>query len=568
MTERWSSYEILSGKRGNILFRDGSLLAGNQKVARVVVDPHLVSDAGELASILAPRLGKEPLEIARLIREHTGNGVVVAEAVGTDTALEIDKLGLAGVVTRYHYQRFYPFSDFGAAPTIGYISRDGGLTTGLESYFDAELRGRNGRADFLKDASRHRLPGSVRETSTPVNGRDVTTTLDPEIQLICEKELRAAIDQHNPEWGCIIVMEPASGELLGVSTYPNFDPNKYVAGEIGTERNVLVHSIVEPGGTVKPILAAYALDQGWLNPNKRYKCYRPYPIGKYTICEAEPTHYIPDREGAVIREIICHSSNVGMAQIALELGEQRIMQAYSAMGFFAQTGIELPLENSGLAPFHYEQQHHEKQLKWPRITVANTGFGQGLAVTPLQLAGAYCTLVNGGYRVVPTLVVRDARAPEAESDGLPELPSNEAILAGHTPGGMPAGIAQIADLEHGRLRVISAETSELVKEWLAEVVSSGTGKNAAFDLHTVGGKTGTGQIPASDGGYRRGAYTAAFAGFWPVEEPEYVTLVLLVHPRGNAYYGGAVAAPVFRRVAEQISRCDRSGYAGEGNAAR
>ena len=122
MDDRWSSHEVLSGKRGNILFRDGSLLAGNQKVARVVVDPHLVSDAGELACVLAPRLDREPLEIAQRIREHTGNGVIVAEAVSTDTALEIDKLGLSGVVTRYHYQRYYPFGDFGAAPTLRYIS--------------------------------------------------------------------------------------------------------------------------------------------------------------------------------------------------------------------------------------------------------------------------------------------------------------------------------------------------------------------------------------------------------------------------------------------------------------
>lgn len=565
MELRWSSHEILAGKRGNILFRDGSLLAGNRKVARVVVDPHHAPDVDELSAVLAPRVGKEPSEIARLIREHTQNGVVVAEAVPTETALAIDKLGLGGVVTRYHYERYYPFGEFGAAPTVGYASLERGLCTGLESYFDGQLRGKNGRADFLKDASRHRLPGSVQQTDAPVNGEDLMTTLDPEIQLICEKELRAAVEQRSPDWGCILVMEPDSGEVLGAATYPYFDPNKYVRGEIGAEYNVLVHSIFEPGSTVKPVLAAYALDQGWLNPQKRYVCWRPIRVGSYGITEAEPSHYTGDANGVPISEIIRCSSNVGMAQVALELGESRVMQAYSAMGFFARTGIELPLENRGLAPFHYEQSRHDKQLKWPKITVANTGFGQGLAVTPLQLASAYCIIANGGFRVTPTLVL-DENDETTRGPSTPALPQSEALLAGFTGQAPAPPEVNIPGEQLARIRVLSEETSDQVKEWLAAVVSDGTGRRADFGLQPAAGKTGTGQIPSPSGGYQKGAYTAAFAGFWPVDQPKYVVLVLLVHPRGSEYYGGAVAAPVFKCVAEQISRCDRSTFAGERNA--
>jgi cell division protein FtsI/penicillin-binding protein 2 len=269
----------------------------------------------------------------------------------------------------------------------------------------------------------------------------------------------------------------------------------------------------------------------------------------------------------VVKDIIVQSSNIGMAQVAVDLKQEHVLESYTSMGFFRRTGIELPLELEGFEPYHYEQRKHEHTLPWPRITLANTGFGQGLAVTPLQLAMAYCVIANGGWRVKPTLVLQEDDPGPTETQSRPlSLPAGEILLTAYAGGEsgaaygetavvtQPAGAGKAAAGDG--IRVLSTETCDLLKEWLGEVVECGTGKAAKLDNFTAAGKTGTAQIPAQGGGYESGAYTASFVGFFPVDSPWYVVLVLFVRPRGE-YYGGVVAAPVFKTVAERIVHLER-----------
>jgi cell division protein FtsI/penicillin-binding protein 2 len=338
---------------------------------------------------------------------------------------------------------------------------------------------------------------------------------------------------------------------------------------------VLVHSSLEPGSTIKPLLAAYALDRGWLNEAKRYVCNRYLTVDGYTIREAEASHLVGDSNGVGIEKIIAKSSNIGMAQIAMELGQHRVMEAYESLGFFERSGIELPAEEKGIRPFYYEQKRSRKELRWPRITLANTGFGQGMCVTPVQLASAYCVIANGGYLVQPTLL-REIGAREGE----PETPEQNGEEAAPAPQDQPgdAGSAEVmigsakpraesmlaayhspedAELSYDpRPRVLSEHTCSTVTAWLQSAVEDGTGKRAKLSRFKAAGKTGTAQI-AGNGGYQKGAYMASFAGFFPVEQPRYVILVLVINPKTGKYYGGDVAAPVFKSVGDRISFLDQ-----------
>ncbi|MBN2081313.1 penicillin-binding protein 2 [bacterium] len=564
VAKRWESYEYPQGKRGTIMFRDGSVAACNRKVALLLVDPTLVGDLEAVAQTIAGYVGADPAVIAEKVRNHTGRGVEVARSIPLTTALALDHENMRGVFTRYYYERYYPHGSFGAATTIGYAGPEPVHRTGLEYTWDGSLSGQNGEIHYRKDANRKRLPGSEISANEKQDGQDLVTTLDQAIQLVCEDELRQAVTGHSPEWGCILVLEPDSGEVIANATFPSYDPNEYARGNIGDEFNVSVHRIIEPGSTVKPLLAAYAIDQGWLNPERRFVCNRALTIDGKPLREANPNHIVGDGAGVPVSEIIIHSSNIGMAQVALSLGQSRVLDAYSSMGFFQRTGIELPCECAGLQPYYYAQRNSDKPVSWPRRVVANAGFGQGLSVTPLQMARAYCIIANGGFLVQPTLIMPvEQSADQPVADEELKLPEGEILLAGLGADTAPWVEEQIIINSRNmqpafdnRVRVLSEETCQLVTKWLVQVVEQGTGKSARLERYAAAGKTGTGQIASEDGGYRKGAYSASFAGFFPAESPRYVVYVMLVHPRDGGYYGGEVAAPVFKGVCDRISYLD------------
>jgi len=583
----WHSYEFPKGKRGEIYFRDGLLLAGNRKVAEVVVDPGRVSQIDRVSSELGALLHQRPESLQQRIEAFTGHGLVVARALPVSLALDIDRQHLGGVYTRYYYERFYPQGDRGAAVTVGFVGPQPVHRGGLECWFDKVLAGTDGKVVYRKDASRKRLPGSVLECRPKSDGESLTTTLDQAVQVICEDEVRRAVSRTQAKWGCILVMDPKTGGVLGAATSPTFDPNEYVQGRIGQESNPLTQLVFEPGSTVKPLVAAYALERGWLDPTECFVCNRELTIDGKPLREAEAGHFVGGNDGVPIRDIIVRSSNVGMARVALSLGQDRVFDCYRAMGFFEKTGIELPAESKGRHPCQDEERRVNGRVSWPRRTVACSGFGQGLSVTPLQLTRAFCVIANGGYLVRPTLVLDQAEAhaqqmrpqtqclPAGEKvmdadrgapGGAASLLAGQVARAAEEPEGVPAHQMTTKDLLGER--VLSEKTCEQVRRWLADVVqdSHGTGKGARLERCTAAGKTGTAQVPSPYGGYLAGTYTASFCGFFPAEAPQMVVLVVLGRPKGQ-YYGGQVAAPVFKAVCDRISYLDQVVLGGSGNAA-
>ncbi|MCC7478597.1 penicillin-binding protein 2 [bacterium] len=596
--KQWHSYERPQGRRGNILYRDGTLLAGNRKVARVIAEPELIQDIQNTAAALAPYIDLQQQEILDKLVNERRPGLVLAQGLSLETAQQIDQLGLRGVFTRFYFERCYPSADHGAAMLVGYAGRESFQRLGLERAYDDQLTGEDGLTEYRRDASRRRLPATIKAQPRR-DGAELLTTLHPSVQAICEDELRSAIEKNRAEWGCVLVMQPGSGEILGAATYPYFDPNRYASGrreKDDPELNVLLQKVLEPGSTMKPLLAAYAYEQGWISSTDRIICNRLLTIGRYTVREAELDHVLGGNEGVTIDQVISHSSNIGMGRLALQLGQDKVTQAYSELGFWQKTGIELPGELKGLRPNGGRKDLKGDYRAWPKISLANTGFGQGLAVTPLQLASAYCALANGGYRVTPrTVLALREQGSAAEDDTDPGLladagsagnttpaltGADEELLAAPSAAGEAAqalerilatGTAHAADNNsksggldddslHGAdrnapQRVLSAESCAEAKRWLVDAVEHGTGKKARLERYSTAGKTGTAQIPAPGGGYLSGAYAASFVGFFPAEDPRYLVLVLFYRPRGG-YYGGEVAAPVFKKVGDRIAFLD------------
>jgi len=549
LSTMWARHAPRHAKRGRILCNDGeTVIANSTKLARVIVEKHLVTDPERVADVLSSYLGRSRDEVLAAITSETGpRSLELAQNVATETAESISSARLRGVFIRYYYQRSYPYGDDFAAQTIGYTCNRSGLSIGLERQFDEILAGTDGRAEYDSDRSGRMIPLTLT-AKEPQDGHDLVTTLDAVIQQICEDVVEEAYKRHHPKWALISVMDPFTGEMLAVATRPSFDPNEYARnGSRGYEANPLVHFVYEPGSVMKPLVASVALDRGWLSPDETFHCTPTLKIGKYTITEAEHDRNPAGYGEISISNIIVHSSNVGIAQVGLKLGQDKLSSIFSSLGLYERTGIELPAEARGIRPKGYS--HAGKGEVWPEVAVATSAFGQGIAVTPLQLMRAYAAIANGGFLVQPTLTrMEEENEPKAVDIGgrQVQLDAGEKLMGA-------GGETQAPEPEpaRGRRRVIGAETARDIQRVLQTVVREGTGKNAALEQFNVAGKTGTAEVPGK-GGYQKDKYNATFIGFFPSYEPRYLILTLLSEPRGQ-YYASQVAAPLFHEVAERIT---------------
>ncbi len=546
--QMWERKLSRQAQRGCILARDGeTVLAGNIKLARVVAELHLISKPQEVANGLSPFVGLSPEEIhSRITDDNAPRSLELAYDIPVEVAEQICDLRLRGVFIRYYFQRHYPYAADFAAQTVGYSCWKTGLQIGLEAVFDEQLVGTSGKDKFSTDRFGHIIPGTLK-SKDPAHGSDLVSTLDAAIQQICEDVLSSRFSRYRAKWGLITVMDPRTGEILAVATRPTFNPNEYAReGSKGNEANPLVHYAFEPGSVMKPLVAAAALDRGWLSPQETFHCTPSLTIGKYTITEAEHDRNPAGFGDIPIHNIIVHSSNVGIAQVGLKLGQHRLSDIFSTFGLYECTGIELPNECGGIRPKGYE--HAKKGEVWPDVAVANAAFGQGIAVTPLQLMRAYAVIANGGYLVRPTLVTQPEKTTKVADVGTLTVPLEDGeSLVGDTDSGIAARLQVASDA----YRIISETTAAEVRAVLQEVVRDGTGRKAALDNFSVAGKTGSAQV-AGKGGYVKGKYVSSFIGFFPADEPKYLVLVTLAEPRG-AYYASEIAAPAFHEVAERIA---------------
>jgi len=498
----------LDPPRGTIYDAHGRELAVSVEVESAWADPSDLDDPTATARALAPVLATDAPALAKRL-SRDGNFVWLARKLDPRVSAAIKRLHLRGIHFLPESKRCYPMREL-AAQVLGYVGTDNRGLAGLELRYDREVAGRPGRRTLLRDARRGTVIAPGLASAEPEPGRNLYLTLDSTIQHIVERELARAVAEHRAKGASMVILDPASGAVLAMASYPPFDPNRYADFPKELWRNRAIADAYEPGSTFKVVTAASALGNGIVSPDDVFDC----GMGGITLYNIRIRDHKPYGR-LTFADVIAKSSNVGVIKTALLLGDERLYATIRGMGFGRQTGIDLPGEGAGiLAPVK----------GWRPLTKAYVSFGQGIAVTPLQLARALAAVANEGRLVTPYVVAA--------------VGNGESIERRHpNPADAP--------------RPLRSDTARVLTGLLERVVTVGTGKSAAIPGYAVAGKTGTAQKPGV-GGYSHHNYVPSFIGFAPAGRPAIVGVVTVDEPQGFAYYGAQVAAPVFGNVAREV----------------
>jgi cell division protein FtsI (penicillin-binding protein 3) len=494
----------LPAARGSILDRDGHELALSLPARAVFADPRLVKDPGTTAATLAPLLDL-PTGFLRQRLEASGAFVYLARRVDQGVARRIEELGLAGIGFLEESKRHYPGDDL-AAHLLGFVGLDDVGLAGLELQHDETLGGRPGSMVIEQDPSGNTIPHGEGRFVAPVPGEDLVLTIDRDLQFQAERALGAAVKANGAKGGTVIVMEPATGQILATATSPAFDANAFDEAPPPATRAWAFVDMYEPGSVNKVITAAAALEEGAIDTRDVLRVPAQYQVSDHVFHDAHP-HPPMDM---TLTDVIAQSSNIGTIQVAERLGKELLDQYLRRFGFGTVTGVGFPGEVPGdLMPVD----------EWWGTSMGTIPIGQGIAVTPLQMLSVYATIANGGVRVQPTLV---RGTIDGEGRFLESPPPD-------------------------RVRVVSARTADLVTGMLTQAVIDGTGTEAQIGGYWVAGKTGTARKPLEGAlGYSNN-YVASFIGFLPASDPQLVVAAILDEPA--TVYGGVAAAPLFREVA-------------------
>lgn len=517
----------VSPRRGAIYDRHGAELAVSADVESVYANPKRLKAMEQNPKLVARRLAKIlDVDAARLEQRLSSDRYFVwmERRVTPYEAARVRKLDIPGVELTTESRRYYPNRHL-AAHLVGFADIDGRGIEGIELAYEEKLRGADRRVEAIRDRRGHVVFSDDMEAGPALQGQNVVLTIDKAIQHAAERELALGVRTFEARGGSVVVMDPSSGEILALANYPPFNPNEPSKHAIAHRRNRALVDRFEPGSTVKPFTMAAALAAGTVKPNQSINCENGVAkIGGRRLHDAHPYEWLTPTQ------ILAHSSNIGTAKIALDLGKKGLYRAFRRFGFGEPTGIGVPGETAGILR-HYR--------RWYDIDAAAVSFGQGMSVTNVQLTTAMSALANGGRLMQPALVRRI-------TDG------EGATIEEHRP--------------RVRRQVVPPRIAKLVGQMLTAVTEpGGTAVEAGVDGYLVAGKTGTAQkADYVKGGYADDKWLASFIGFLPAERPAVVISVVIDEPV-IAHYGGTVAGPVFRRIAEVTMR--HMGIAPEGRQA-
>lgn len=497
--------EEIQVRRGAIFDRKGREMAVNLDLDSLYGDPTMVVSPEGVARMLSRYTGKPERAIYRKLSSQ-GRFVWIERKLQPGTAEKIKSLGLKGIGFIQEAKRFYPKGTL-ASHIIGSVNIDNKGIEGIELYYDRFIRGKGGRVLFKKDASGKKLSEGVDIEN---RGYDIVLTIDEALQSIVETELDRAMSEWKATASVGIVMDPWTGEVLALANRPTYNPNISGDHRNSARRNRAITDIYEPGSTFKIVVGTAAIEERIVKVDTLFDCSSGFiEIGGEKISDAHKHGIL------TFKEVIQKSSNVGCSMIGLKLGKERIYKYAKKFGFGEKTGIDLPGEVSGWI---------RPPEKWSGTSIGAISIGQEVAVTPLQLLRAYSAIANGGFLVTPHVVAR-VLSPEGKT------------VWSFTPS---------------YKRVISGETATVFRDILKSVTEEGgTATAASVEGNDVAGKTGTAQVidPLTKR-YSKDKYIASFVGFVPADNPRLAMAVVIYHPKG-AHYGGVVAAPVFKRIAEQ-----------------
>jgi cell division protein FtsI (penicillin-binding protein 3) len=489
----------LPAGRGTIYDRTGVELGLGESATTVYANPKQVVNPRAAAVAVERTLGLDADSIYPQLADRTRGFVYVERQADPAQAAALKRLKLAGFGFYPEERRSYPQRSV-AAQVLGYVGIDGDGLSGLELEFDRALAGRAGKETVVKDPSGRVIDVQQERAETP--GRDVFLTVDHSIQANAEEVLRQTVHKWHAKSASAIVLDPRTGAVLAMAVQPGYDANRFPSAPRDLQRNRTVTDTYEPGSTFKLITVAAALSERLVAPSTRFTL-------PYSLHVADRVIHDAEERGTVnysVAQILAHSSNIGAIELAEMLGRTRLSSWITRFGFGRTTGIDFPGESPGIVL---------PPEKWSGSTIGNVPIGQGIAVTPVQMAAAYAAIANGGIWSRPHLVDH---------------------VAG---GGRPSLYKR---------RLVSRRIADELMLMLKDVVAEGTGQYAAMPGYQVAGKTGTAQKPDSHGGYATGRYVASFVGIVPASRPRLVVLVTVDEPHG-AIWGGVVAAPAFQQIA-------------------
>lgn len=520
---QYNSSTVTSAPRGNILAPDGSFWVLRDNVWQITANPKLITDPSiDVAQKLSPFLVDDPTNIASLSAEtHRINSLIartnlswvsIAQKVPDAVKKNIQALGINGIGFTEQEGRYYPEAS-SAAQLLGFVGKDTDGNDvgyfGLEGYYNLPLSGKPGFVGQEKDAKGTPiLLGGTKEV-TAIDGVDITTSVDKRIQFIIEKNLQDGIVKYGAKGGSVTVMDPTTGSILGMASYPSFDPAKYQDYGNDVFRNPVISNSFEPGSILKPIVVASAIDAGLVTPDTKCDiCNGPLDVDGYQI-ETWNNEYHPN---STMDQVIINSDNVGMSFVGQKLGADNLYTYLQRFGIGDLTGVDLQGESA--PPLR-------KKGTWSNVDLDTTSFGQGIAVTGIQMVRAVSAIANGGYLPTPHVIT------EIQGDGWQEnidLPTSP--------------------------RVISQKAAEETTQMMVDAANLGEAKWTKIPGFSVAAKTGTAQIPVA-GHYDPTNTNHSFIGFAPAGSPKFVMLVTLDSPTSSPW-AAETAAPLWYSIAKDL----------------
>ena len=496
--KRFVHKQPLPASRGRILDRNGLVLASSVAMPSVQVEPRNFKADPAQRKALAALLGMTPAELAERI-DGSAHTVMLRRHVAEPVWQQIKAMKLKGVQEVREYQRRYPEGE-AAAHVVGFTNIDDIGQEGIELGFQAQLLGKSGQRTVVRDRM-GRVVEDVGEQASPVNGRDITLSIDSKVQFFAYQRVREAVKEHGARAGSVVVLDVITGEVLALANYPSFDPARRQNLSGAQLRNRALTDIFEPGSTMKPFTAALSLETGRVTPDTVIQT----APGRITITGSTITDAHP--HGALtVSEVIQKSSNVGTVKMAMQIPPRETWEMYTAIGLGQKPRIDFPGAVTGrLRPYK----------TWRPIEQATMSYGYGLSASLFQLARSYTVFARDGELMPMTILRRD-------------------------------------EPQHGQ-RVVSLQTARQVREMLRLAAApGGTAPKAQAMGYSVGGKTGTAR--KQEGKAYTTKYRSWFVGLAPVDNPRIVVAVMVDEPSKGVYFGGEVAAPVFSQVVQQTLR--------------
>jgi len=498
----------LEATRGDILDRHGEMLAFSVDAKSIIADPDLVQDATKTAASVCAALGdcnaKERKELQEKLSRSTRYEVIRrSQAVSPEQVARVAALQLPGIVTPSDSRRYYPRYELGAH-VLGFVDRDSKGQAGVEFSYDKLVRGEDGLAFAQVDAKRQRLESRIEREAVP--GAALELTLDLQLQYIAERELKAGVEAHRARGGTAIIMEPATGEILALASYPTFNPNAVSRSEEDDRRNRATQDVYEPGSTFKIVTASAALEEGIVTPDEIIDTRPGYIRFGSRIVDDDHKYGVMTFEDVIVK-----SSNVGAIKVGLRTGVDRLSRYVHRFGFGEVLARDFAGQSRGIwNPNGLDESG-----------LASVSMGYQVGVTPLQMVTAVSAVANGGLLMQPRIV-------------------RAVVRNGHRDATSPTVLR----------RAISADTAATLTTIMEGVVSPrGTARLGALAEYQAAGKTGTAKKIVNNR-YSDTDYNASFVGFVPSRRPVFTILVVVDTPRAGTYYGGSVAAPIFKRIAE------------------